>query len=464
MMMLWLASAAALGAWALLLLALAVRTRGPSVEPGPPTGAFADESPAVVDLITGDWQLCSEATSATLLDLAARGAVQIEEVGPELSLVRLRRADGLNAYEQLVYDHVSALARDGVVATGALAEGSRDLGRWWKSFRKKVIADARARGLSQARWSRAQATLLTAAAAVPAGVIGLAVTFSDDEHGGGLGAFVIAMGLLVSLAGKLNGERGTELGARAAAHWLGVRAHLANARFPEQPAAAVTIWGRPLAYAAALGLAPRAVTSLPVSVPADDRRAWSDYGGMWHAVEVHYPRRLLSGMKPLHAMGRGLVAAFFLGFWTWLAQVVLGAFDLWPEELVQPVWLAVALTCAALPLVRILGGVTWMEGQVVRLRRTQKGGSEDSTEYVHWCAIDEGTGRQVQAFGVDERHWGLLAEGAIVRVRANRRLGWISEVEVLRGPKPGGGYSDAHDHHIDAPRNLGEVRESRPPG
>ena len=62
--------------------------------------------------------------------------------------------------------------------------------------------------------------------------------------------------------------------------------HLANGRFTDQPAAGVTIWGRGLAYAAALGLADRAVVSLPISTPADDSRAWSDYGGMWHLVHV----------------------------------------------------------------------------------------------------------------------------------------------------------------------------------
>ena len=182
-MTVWFAAAAvATALWALLLLALAVATRTPDITPGPPGAQPADESPAVVDLITGGWRLCDEAASATLLDLAARGAVQIEEVGPELSLVRLRKAEGLNPYEQLVYDHVRSLARDGVVATGALAEGSRNLGRWWKSFRKKVIADARQRGLSQARWSRAHATLLFAAALVPAALVAVAVTVADTSH------------------------------------------------------------------------------------------------------------------------------------------------------------------------------------------------------------------------------------------------------------------------------------------
>ncbi|MEV0596756.1 DUF2207 family protein [Nonomuraea cavernae] len=431
-MLLWPAAAAALALWALLLLALALATRTPDADPVPPTSVFAAEPPAVVDLITGGWRLCEEAAAATLLDLAARGAVQIEEIGPELSLVRLRQADGLNPYERLVHDHVRSLSRDGVVATGALAEGARDLKSWWKRFRKQVIADARQRGLSQPRWSRAQLALLTAAAAVPAVVIAVAVTLADPEHEGGLGAGLLTFLGLMVLTRRLNRERGTELGAQAAAHWLGVRAHLAAGRFAEQPAASVTIWGRPLAYAAALGLAPHAVRSLPVSVPADDRRAWSDYGGRWHAVEVRYPARLIWGREPLHVVGRSLVAGFFLGFWTWIGLLILSAFDLWPRGLVQPGAFAVGFVVAAVPTARaLLGGHGWAEGQIVRLRRQRSGGNENQPKYVHWCAIDEGTGRELRAYGMAGEQWALLSEGDVVRVRVARGVGWIDTTEVL---------------------------------
>ena len=69
----FLAAAAALGLWLLLLAALTVATRNPDVDAGPPTGELREESPALVDLITGNWRLCEEAASATLLDLAAKG-------------------------------------------------------------------------------------------------------------------------------------------------------------------------------------------------------------------------------------------------------------------------------------------------------------------------------------------------------------------------------------------------------
>jgi hypothetical protein len=463
----WLLAAGAVGLWLLLLFIMAAATRNPDVKPGPATGELADQSPAVVDLITGNWRLCDEAPSATVLDLAAKGALGIEEVGPELSLVRLRRdPGGLTPYEQLVYDHVRSLAVDGVVATGALAEGSRDISRWWKSFRKKVIVEARAQGLSRPRWSRANAALLTAAAAVPSVAVGIAASISDtEEHSAGLGAFVVVYGLLLTIMGKFNGERGTELGARAAAHWLGVRQHLAaTGQFAEQPAASVTIWGRHLAYAGALGLAPRAVGSLPVSTPADDRRAWSDYGGMWHVVDVRYPSRLFWGRPPLNVVGRALAAAFFAGFWTWLGLVVASAFDFVPSSLATPAGITVAAVVAGLPIVYAISdltGGTAVQGQIVRLRKFQSGTNGDNDpKYAYWCAIDEGRSREVKAFGIKAELWGPLEEGDQVKAVAGRRLGWIREIGVVERSRMRemATYDDTSEHLIDAPENLGQVK------
>ena len=129
-------------AWFGLLGMMAVATRSPSPRPGmPPDPNRLDvESPALVDLLTGGWKLCEEAAAATVLDLAARRVVAVEEIGPELSLVRLGRGDppDLKPYEQMVLDHLRRLATpDGVVATGALAEGNRHIGSWWKSFTQR---------------------------------------------------------------------------------------------------------------------------------------------------------------------------------------------------------------------------------------------------------------------------------------------------------------------------------------
>jgi hypothetical protein len=465
-MIYFLVAAATLGLWFLLLAALAFATRNPDVAAGPPTSELRDESPALVDLITGGWLLCEEAVSATLLDLAAKGAVQIEEIGPELSLVRLREPRAsLTAYEKLVHDHVSSLAVDGVVATGALAEGARNLGRWWKSFRKKVIAEAREKGLSRARWTRAQAALLTVTAAVPSIALGIALSATADAKDGAAGVYpgVVVFVLLVARLKKLNGERGTAEGAKVAGYWLGVRAHLAaGGGFAEQPAAAVTIWGRHLAYAAALGLAGRAVTSLPISVAADDSRAWSDYGGMWHVVNVRYPRRILWGREPWPVLFGGPGAAFVIGLWVWVLGILASAFLGWPEPLTRPVVYVAWIVGAGVPVAFAITDMTTsteVEGQIVRLRSFRVGSNDSGPKYTYWLALDDGQQRDVKAFGIEAAKWSPLEEGDLVRARIGRRLGWVKEIEVVRRSRHRGAssYDDTGEHLLKAPENLGEV-------
>ena len=460
------ATAVVVGAWFALLAAVLAASRTPTVRTGPATGALGPESPAVVDLLTGDWELCDEAASATLLDLAARRVVTIEEIGPELSLVRLGRGDpatdaaeraGLAPYEQLVLDHVRTLATaDGVVATGALAEGARHLGRWWGTFTKAVIAEARAAGLSRPRWSGSQRMLLIGAAVVPAAAAGVAAAVGfakpdDGPIGPFVGGALVVFALLSALVRRLDRERGTEAGAEAAGRWLGVREHLSGARFAEAPAASVTIWGRQLAYAAALGVAGRAVAGLPVSTPADDSRAWSDRGGMWHVVRVDYRGpgpwgRFFWGRSPLHQLGRLALAAipsagfaFVLGI---LARALLDS--PFPPEAVGLLGAALVVGVPLVSLVLDTAGRATVEGQVVRLRRRVRTQNENSTTYDHFVALDDGHSRAVHAVGTDEQRWEGLAEGDVVRATISRRIGWLHEVEILtpsrmRPARPGDG-------------------------
>ena len=90
-----------LAAWFGLLGLVALATRSPQ----PAARAARRPEPArrpsrlrSSTSLTGGWKLCEEAAAATVLDLAARRVVSVEEIGPELSLVRLGRSEptGLN--------------------------------------------------------------------------------------------------------------------------------------------------------------------------------------------------------------------------------------------------------------------------------------------------------------------------------------------------------------------------------
>jgi hypothetical protein len=75
------ATVAAVVPWVLLLLGVAFATRARGVDPGPATIELGEEPPAVVDLLTDDWRVTADAIPATLLDLAARGYLDLEQYG-----------------------------------------------------------------------------------------------------------------------------------------------------------------------------------------------------------------------------------------------------------------------------------------------------------------------------------------------------------------------------------------------
>lgn len=427
-----------LAVWGAVVAGLALATKPVPVRAGRPTYDLRGETPALVAFLTSRFSASENAAPATLLDLAARGVLNVEHIGPELALVRLRRnREQLNEYEQLVYDRVKSLATaDGVVATGALAEGNRNLESWRKKFAHAVRNEARSKGLSEARWHKIHHTIFAGITMLPAfaGGTAFAVRDTDDPVGAFIaGAFVTYIALMF-LAERLNDERATPAGAQAAAHWLGVRAQYKDLAFNEKPAAAVAIWGREFAYAAALGLAQRAVVSLPVATPPNCGQAWSDYGGMWHPVTVHYrgkgPLGRLMWGKPAHRAAQTIgIAAVISVAPVLIGSAVMSAFIGLPGDPVQ-LSLLVAVLFAATGLALIVSersSQQTVRGQVIRLRRRRV----NDSEYRYWIAIDDGTSRTVRAFGTTEAVWSGLAEGDLVEARAGRWLGWAESVSKV---------------------------------
>ena len=139
-------------------LARAARAGGPGdavadPRPGPPgdPNRLESESPALVDLLTGGWKLCEEAAAATVLDLAARRVVSVEEIGPELSLVRLAASEptGLNTYEQMVLDHLAGSPPPTASSPPARWPRATGSSQVVEELRQRRDEEARARGLSE---------------------------------------------------------------------------------------------------------------------------------------------------------------------------------------------------------------------------------------------------------------------------------------------------------------------------
>jgi hypothetical protein len=159
--------------WLLLLWLVSMPGRERHLRAQAATSDLGPEPPAVAALLGRGGRVGDGVAAATLLDLAARHIIDLEQTGPGLTLCRVRPADGrspggapadgppvdgsgpagVTPYVRRILSYLDALAIDGVVPAPALAEGVTRSAAWWKKLRGEVIADTWARRLSRPRWS-----------------------------------------------------------------------------------------------------------------------------------------------------------------------------------------------------------------------------------------------------------------------------------------------------------------------
>ncbi len=468
------AGVVALAAWGVLATIVLMATRPKLPDAGPETMELGPEPPAVANFVVHRSQVTGAAIAATLLDLASRRFLDIDQVAPETFLCRLyaHRPDKgeVTPYEAKVLALVREKAtKEGTVAVEELSLGSGpQAGSWWKDFAKDVIDDARHRGLCRRRWGTLPAVLVAAGLAVPLLLGGGALevlsavaraggsTADSDDPGGGLALAGFAWFAIVAFgASRLRAWRETPAGSRAAAHWLGFRNHVRETELlMDAPPAAVVIWGRNLSYGVALGACPAASQRLPIGPQSDDE-AWSAYGGLWREVSITYPKRFWEGEAPSHiALVAGgwalLTGAVFL---VWLRAVGGGLWDIagslfdtgnvWLSlgigaaatlALGTPlIWSGLKFTKAAVALSRavpdLTGGTVTFEGQVLRVpwHNVTVG---DSTQWrpTGFSAIYDGTGDEVRAVRFQRFD---VNEGDVVRVTMTARMRHVLTCEVL---------------------------------
>ena len=438
-----------------LAMVLVTVARWPKLpEPGPQTSELGEEPPAIANLLVGRMGLDKDAVPATLLDLAARGAIDIEDRGIRDYVCRLRsRPAPLNptAYEKRVLDHLRGLARDGEVPAGALTTGPDDNSeRWFKSFRKDVIADAQARGLCRDMWG-ARSLLLAAGSG---GLIYLlysgALGFNEvDEVMPSALLNVVTMMmyggvlLFVLLVGNSR-QRDTPAGRAAAGRWLGVRNALrASPSFGELPPSGVVVWERHLAYAAALGVAGAAVKALPLGAE-DDRHAWTDYTGRWTQVRVRYPRlRPGWGLHP----GLALAAGFALALLALAGLRGLAAVSDDVRAFTQPnAWATAAIVLAAVVgILAVVWGATMVyrgamdlfdkrvvTGEILRTRiRGAPAGKSSEGNRRYFVALYDGSSAEVDAWRVGAAKYPWFHQGSVVSVTVSRRLGYVYDRDQM---------------------------------
>jgi hypothetical protein len=376
-----------------------------------------------------DWRVTDEAVPATLLDLAARRVVEIEERGPDVFYVRLRqapRSEALTPYERRVLAHLERRASDGVIPAEAITTGPElESGGWWQSFRIEVVSDAKARGLSRDALDSKVFTALIAAPAIPAACLWAVWGFATG------GALVAGAALLLGWIRSQHPQRETPDGMEAASRWLGVRAELAtNEVFPTHSPLQVALWDRLLAYGAALGVASGASGPLPLGVESDTR-AWSSHGGSWREVRVSYPRLWPPawGRDPTRALAVSLALVLGLGLFVYyygLSQLEAGVFGI-VLFAVACVWIVLGVA------VVVMAGADWgreveVTGPILRLRAL---GDEDE-ELRYYAAVDDGTSERIRAFRIGREQYERLAQGNTTTVRLTPNLGcvrWIIREE-----------------------------------
>lgn len=418
------AAATASAAW-LVAAGIVFIGRRPSEPPvGPRTLELGPEPPAVANFLVNGLRVTDDAVPATLIDLAARNFVDVEQRGPGVFYVRLRSApeETLNTYEQRVLDHLRARAVNGVVPAEALTTGpGLESTSWRRRFANEVVSDAQRRGLSRDAVDGPAFTLLTLAAAVPALLVW---ALSEFEAG------IVVVGAGVALLGWIRArhpQRETAEGLAAASRWLGVRAELAqNEVFATHSPLTVELWDRLLAYGAAFGVARGASGPLPMGTESSTD-AWSASSGRWRPVRVAYPRFWPPGwgLDPLIAIVAGIGAALAGALLLyWVGPALFDAGLVGAALLVVPcaaVLVGISLAVMAYADLRSAVEIT---APILRLRAF---GDDEGRRY--YVAVDDGLSRTIRAWRVNPRHYTGLEQGETITTAVTRNLGcvrWIT--------------------------------------
>jgi hypothetical protein len=452
--------------WFVVLGLVMLATRPLPVTPGPATQDLqGDEPPAVVSVLANDWSVTEDAAEATLLDLAARGYLEIRQpdADPRHTTVhvtadnaqaaasaaarqaRVLRSGGgpveLTDYERQVLDHVSRIAVGGVVPLTALT--FRDQGtaaNWAARFESAVLTDARRRGLIRRRVPAWIATLMGALAAVP----GLAFSWTvwELEHRSDARSLLtglIPMVLLSSHVGRPRGNRGTPKGRQIAAGWLGLRKYLeVDKAFGELPPSAVAVWDRYLAYGDALGVTHVSSAVIDLGM-ANRKRVWSSFGGHWHQVQVRYPMaRARYGTTALRLIVTSLICMLAgYGILRLFGVASFGSInDRWDAVLLLlPISGGALVLLGGYRLLRTLvdllaprtlhGEVLW----VAVWRSQQKDNS--SFPYVHYLAVDDGSSDRTTAWALPESVTRGFGPGDVVELTVRPWSRRVTAVSVL---------------------------------
>jgi hypothetical protein len=428
-------------------------SRRPPTPPSlPATSDVGAETPAVANLLVNGGRLTPDAVPATLLDLAARHVVKIEEADPGTYSCRLSTgpAPSLTPYEGQVLALLRRRAVDGVVPAKALTAGPADQARGWlKSFNKSVIDEAARAGLCKPRWPPRALALMSGLGLAALLLAVYSGDSTDNTDPPQLIAIALSFLTFVVLVKAFpdDTQMVTPSGLASEARWLSLRRYLhEDELFAGLPPTAVAVRDRYIAYGAALGAATAAVRAMPMGAESD-RWAWTGYGGHWRQVSVSYPTIWPPawGSTPGEAAWLAIRAGGIGAFWFWLSFQILSRTDFGAQAdqlshlinlailvvnlaaLVAVIWGLWLLFVALLALV----GTIEVTGEAIRLRQMSSRNAVRSYIAVHQGSVDH-----VRAWGISSELYATVNEYEVVTVSVATLLGRVLAVRRAAATSP----------------------------
>ena len=241
-----------------------------------------DDPPALVPTLLSWGTVGPVALSATIVDLAQRGYLKIEEVrvdrrflGDKVDwkLIWQPNEEPVRPYEHQVLERLFA---DGREITQSEFERwckrhRTSADRWWTSVQKKIRTEYR-----QRRYQEGGKGLVYAANVVlSVGVVSTGIVTAAT--GAPIGALGIVCGVVQGVA-TITLRRRTVAGAQRVAAWKAFRRHLEDfSDLEEAPVGHLILWERYLVYAVALGVTAQVARALAARIPAEQSSTFAPW-------------------------------------------------------------------------------------------------------------------------------------------------------------------------------------------
>ena len=241
-----------------------------------------DDPPALVPTLRSWGTVRPVALSATIVDLAQRGHLKIEEVridrrflGDKVDWRLTHRSsdDPLRPYEEAVLGRLFA---DGPEITQSEFERwckrhRTSADRWWTSVRSKIRREYRERRYQEGGKAVVYAANVVLSAFVVVTGIVTAAT------GAPIGAAGIVSGIAQGAA-TITLRRRTVAGAQRVAEWEAFQRHLEDfSDLEEAPVGHLILWERYLVYAVALGVTAQVARALAARIPPEQSSAFAPW-------------------------------------------------------------------------------------------------------------------------------------------------------------------------------------------